>query len=158
MSEIAPDAADEAELLEDVLDAIADALQLDVDVTVDYAEGVLTGCLEGDDLGLFIGRHGQTIEAVQHLAQRIVLKGGESGIRLLVDADGYRGRREKALRAEADDAAEEAARTGRAVELSRMPALERRVVHEHLRDRDEVETYSEGEEPDRYLVVAPTRG
>ncbi len=158
MSEIAPDVADEAELLEDVLDAIADALQLDVDVTVDYADGLLTGCLEGDDLGLFIGRHGQTIEAVQHLAQRIVLKGGESGIRLLVDADGYRARREKALRAEADDAAEEAVRTGRAVELSRMPALERRVVHEHLRDRDEVETYSEGEEPDRYLVVAPTRG
>ncbi len=78
MSEIAADVADEAELLEDVLDAIADALQLDVDVTVDYADGVLTGCLEGDDLGLFIGRHGQTIEAVQHLAQRIVLKGGES--------------------------------------------------------------------------------
>ena len=157
MNEIAPEAADEAALLEDLLDAIADALQLDADVTVDYDDGVLTGSLDGDDLGLFIGRHGQTIDAVQHLAQRIVLKGGESEVHLLVDADGYRGRREKALHAEADDAAARAVRTGRAVELSRMPALERRVVHEYLRDREEVETYSEGEEPDRYLVVAPTR-
>ena len=158
MNEVAPDVADEAELLEDLLDAIADALQLDVDVNIEYADGVLTGSLDGEDIGLFIGRHGQTIDAVQHLAQRIVLKGGESGVRLLVDADGYRARRAKALRAEADDAAEKAVRTGRAVELARMPALERRVVHEHLRDRDEVETYSEGEEPDRYLVVAPTHG
>lgn len=157
MNEITPDIADEAELLEDLLDAIADALNLDVGVTVEFADGVLTGCLDGDDLGLFIGRHGQTIDAVQHIAQRIVLKGGESGLRLLVDADGYRSRRAKALRAEADDAAEEAVRTGTAVELAAMPALERRVVHEHLRERSEVETYSEGDEPQRYLVVAPTR-
>jgi spoIIIJ-associated protein len=154
--ELEPDVAEDADVLEDLLDAIASALQLDVDVDVDYDDGVLTGRLLGRDLGLFIGRHGQTIDAVQHLAQRIVLKGGDPGLRLLVDAGGYRARRAKTLRGEADDAAEEALRTGRPVELDPMPALERRLVHEHLRDRTEVETYSEGTEPDRYLVVSPT--
>jgi spoIIIJ-associated protein len=72
-----------------------------------------------------------------------------------VDADGYRERRAHALREDADDAAEEALRSGRAVELDPMPASERRVVHEHLRDRGDVRTHSEGEEPERYLVVSP---
>jgi spoIIIJ-associated protein len=151
------DIGEEAEVFEDFLDAIVSALQLDADIDVEYVDGVLTGRLLGQDLGLFIGRHGQTIDAVQHLAQRIVLTGGETGLRVLVDAGGYRARRAKALRAQADDAAEEALRTDRPVELDPMPALERRVVHEHLRDRDDVETYSEGNEPDRYLVIAPTR-
>jgi spoIIIJ-associated protein len=157
VDELGPDVGEEADLLEDLLDAIASALQLDADVSIEYREGVLTGRVLGDDLGLFIGRHGQTIDAVQHLAQRIVLRGGESELRLMVDAGGYRARRAKALRAEADDAAEEALRTGRSVELDPMPALERRLVHEHLRDRSELETYSEGVEPDRYLIVSPAR-
>jgi spoIIIJ-associated protein len=153
-----PEIGAAADLLEDLLEVVAGALQLDAGVTVDYQDGVLTGRLDGDDLGLFIGRHGQTIDAVQHLAQRIVLKGRESGPRVVVDADGYRARRARTLRAQADDAAEEAVRTGRPVELSAMAALERRVVHEHLRDRAEVETHSEGNEPERYLVVSPARG
>jgi spoIIIJ-associated protein len=157
VDELGPDVGEEADVLEDLLDAIASALQLDADVSIEYDEGVLTGRVLGDDLGLFIGRHGQTIDAVQHLAQRIVLRGGESELRLMVDAGGYRARRAKALRAEADDAAEEALRTGRPVELDPMPALERRLVHEHLRDRSELETYSEGAEPDRYLIVSPAR-
>lgn len=149
---------EEAEIFEDLLDAIASALRLDADVSVEYVDGVLTGRLHGHDLGLFIGRHGQTIDAVQHIAQRMVLRGGETGVRLLVDAGGYRARRAKTLRGEADDAAEEAVRTGVPVELDPLPALERRLVHEHLRDRGDVETYSEGTEPDRYLVIAPARG
>ena len=62
-------------------------------------DGVLTGRLEGDDVGLFIGRHGQTIDAVQHLAQRIVFPEGPSPMRVVIDADGYRERRAEALRA-----------------------------------------------------------
>jgi spoIIIJ-associated protein len=155
---LSPEIGEAADLFEDLLEVIADTLELDADINVEYLDGVLTGRLDGDDLGLFIGRHGQTIDAVQHLAQRIVLKGRESGLRVIVDADGYRARRARTLRAQADDAAEEALRTGRPVELSAMAALERRVVHEHLRDRTEVETHSEGAEPDRYLVVSPTRG
>jgi spoIIIJ-associated protein len=155
--ELDADIGEEVEVFEDFLDAIASALQLDADISVEYDDGVLTGRLLGQDLGLFIGRHGQTIDAVQHLAQRIVLTGGETGLRVLVDAGGYRARRAKALRAQADDAVEEALRADRPVELDPMPALERRVVHEHLRDCEEIETYSEGTEPERYLVIAPTR-
>jgi spoIIIJ-associated protein len=147
-----------AEALEELLEEIAEGLGLDVDVEVDEEEGVLSGRIEGDDVGLFIGRRGQTIDAVQHLAQRIVFPGGPSPVRVVIDADGYRERRAELLRADADDAAEEALRSGRAVELDPMPPSERRIVHEYLRERGGVETHSEGDEPERYLVVSPVGG
>lgn len=144
-----------AELLEELLEEIAAGLGLDAEIEVEEAPGVLNGRLVGDDVGLFIGRRGQTIDAVQHLAQRIVFPEGPSSVRVQIDADGYRERRAQLLRSDADEAADEAIRDGRPVELDPMPASERRIVHEHLRDRGGVETYSEGDEPDRYLVVAP---
>jgi spoIIIJ-associated protein len=143
------------EALEELLEEIADAFGLDVRVEVEESEGVLSGRVKGDDVGLFIGRRGQTIDAVQHLAQRIVFPGGPSPSRVVVDADGYRERRAELLREDADDAAEEALRLGRAVELDPMPPSERRIVHEYLRERGTVETHSEGDEPERYIVVAP---
>ncbi len=146
---------DPAELLTEMLEEVADGLGLECDVSVEAQEGVLRGCLEGKDVGLLIGRRGQTIDAIQHLAQRIVFHGGESRTRVMVDADGYRERRAQTLREDAENAAEEALRSGGAVELDPMPAAERRVVHEHLRDRGDVRTHSEGEEPERYLVVSP---
>jgi spoIIIJ-associated protein len=149
------DADEPAEVLEDLLAEIADGLGLDVEVEIDVeTDGVLKGCLRGEDVGL-IGRRGQTIDAVQHLAQRIVFHEGPSDVRVVIDADGYRERRAESLRADADDAADEVLRTGRPVELDPMPASERRVVHEHLRERGDVETHSEGEEPERRLVVSP---
>jgi spoIIIJ-associated protein len=144
-----------AELLEELLEEVADGLRLDVDVEVQEREGVLAGRLEGEDVGLFIGRHGQTIDAVQHLAQRIVFPDGPSSVRVVIDANGYRERRAEALRGEADDAAEEAVSSGRPVELDPLPPFERRIVHEYLRERGDVETHSEGNEPERYLVVTP---
>jgi spoIIIJ-associated protein len=146
---------DPAELLAEMLEEVADGLGLECEVSVETQEGVLRGCLEGEDVGLLIGRRGQTIDAVQHLAQRIVFHGGESRIRVMVDADGYRERRAQTLREDAEDAAEEVLQSGEAVELDPMPAAERRIVHEHLRDRGDVRTHSEGEEPERYLVVSP---
>src|SRR4051812_40360013 len=143
------------EALEELLEEIAESLKLDVDITVREEGGVLTGTLEGEDLGLFIGRHGQTIDAVQHLAQRIVFPDGPAATRIVIDADGYRERRAEALRGEADDAADDAISSGEAVELDPLPSFERRIVHEHLRERGDVETHSEGDEPDRYLVVRP---
>lgn len=141
--------------LEELLEEIADGLSLDVDISVVERDGVLTGELEGEDVGLFIGRHGQTIDAVQHLAQRIVFPDGPSAVRVVIDANGYRERRADALRGEADDAAERALSTGKRVELDPLPAFERRIVHEYLRERGDVETHSEGEEPDRYLIITP---
>jgi spoIIIJ-associated protein len=151
------DELEPAEALEELLEEIVDALGLDVEIEVTEQEGVLSGRIRGDDVGLFIGRHGQTIDAVQHLAQRIVFPGGPAPARVVIDADGYRARRAEVLCEDAEDAADEALRTGRAVELEPLPPSERRVVHEHLRDRDDVETHSEGEEPDRYVVVSPLR-
>ena len=141
-----------------VVEAVVDALGLDANVRLDESDDELVATVEGEELGLFIGRHGQTIEAVQHLAQRVVFKDQDADAprrRIVVDAAGYRARRQEALERQADDAADEAVRYGRPVALDAMTATERRIVHEHLRDRDDVETYSEGQEPDRHLVVAP---
>jgi spoIIIJ-associated protein len=153
--ELTPGDLEPAAALEELLEEIAEGLGLDAEVRVDERDGVLAGELEGEDVGLFIGRHGQTIDAVQHLAQRIVFPDGPSQIRVVIDANGYRERRAEALRAEADDAADEALSSGGPVELDPLPPFERRIVHEYLRERGDVETHSEGNEPQRYLVVTP---
>jgi spoIIIJ-associated protein len=154
-----PDAAEDklepAAALEELLEEIADGLGLDVEIDVQEGEEVLRGALRGEDVGLFIGRRGQTIDAVQHLAQRIVFPEGPSPVRVVIDADGYRERRAESLRADAEEAAVQALRSGQPVELDPMPASERRIVHEHLRERGGVETHSEGDEPERRLVVSP---
>ncbi len=149
------DELEPAEALEELLEEIVDGLGLDCDIEVSESDAVLTGTVEGEDVGLFIGRHGQTIDAVQHLAQRIVFPEGPSSVRVVIDANGYRERRAGALRAEADEAADEAVETGRDVELAPMPPFERRIVHEFLRERGDVETHSVGNEPERYLVISP---
>jgi spoIIIJ-associated protein len=146
---------DPPEALEELLEEIVENLGLDAEIQVVEADGLLTGRVEGADLGLFIGRHGQTIDAVQHLAQRIVFPEGPSSVRVVIDADGYRERRAEALHAEADDAADEAVSSGKPVELDPLPPFERRIVHEYLRERGDVETHSEGNEPERYLVISP---
>lgn len=149
------DELEPVEALEELLDEIVEDLRLDADVEVEESDGVITGRVEGDNVGLFIGRHGQTIDAVQHLAQRILFPDGPSEVRVVIDANGYRERRAEALRAEADDAADEAINLGEAVELDPLPPFERRIVHEYLRERGDVETHSEGNEPDRFLVITP---
>ncbi len=149
---------DPADRVRDLVELVVDALELDADIEMSLAEDEIVATVDGEDLGLFIGRHGQTIEAVQHLAQRVALKDqGHEGPRqrIVVDAAGYRARRREALEGQATDAAEEAVRYGRPVALDAMNASERRIVHEFLRDRDEVETHSEGDEPNRHLVVEP---
>lgn len=153
---IDPDDLDPSEALEELLEEIVDGLGLEVKIEVeDQEEGILSGRVEGEDVGLFIGRHGQTIDAVQHLAQRIVFPEGPSAVRVVIDANGYRERRAEALRGDADEAADEALRSGRPVELDPLPPSERRIVHEYLRERGEVTTHSEGNEPERYLVITP---
>jgi spoIIIJ-associated protein len=144
-----------AQAVEDLLELLCDELGLEAEISVRCEGETVTGTLVGDDLGLFIGRHGQTIDAVQHLAQRIVFRGRPSDVRVVIDAAGYRDRRAGALRRQADEAADEALRYGREVALDAMVASERKLVHEHLRDRGDVTTHSEGDEPDRHLVVTP---
>jgi len=147
------------ERVREVLETVGEALGLDAEVTVEQDDEAIRGVLEGDDLGLFIGRHGATIDAVQHLAFKVANRnaGRDEAVRVTVDAAGYRERREHMLHRQADQAASRASRSGRPVALDAMSATERKVVHEYLKDREDVETYSEGTEPDRHLVVAPLR-
>jgi spoIIIJ-associated protein len=139
----------------ELMERIAGAAGVDASVTVREESDGLHGEYVGDDLGLLIGHHGQTIDAIQHLAYRIAARGDGDRRSVVVDAAGYRERRAETLRATADQAAQTATSDRRAVPLESMSALERKVIHEHLKDRHDVETYSEGQEPSRYLVVAP---
>ena len=143
------------ERVRDLLEQVNTALGLEAEVEVTEQAGEIRGVLHGEDMGLFIGRHGQTIDAVQHLAFKVAAQGRSPAPRVEVDAAGYRDRRRQALERQADQAAADAVRSGRPTALDAMSATERKVVHEYLKDRDDVETYSEGTEPDRHLVVAP---
>jgi spoIIIJ-associated protein len=144
-----------AETLQRLLERIADALELGATVSVEDDGETLVGVVDAKDVGLFIGHHGQTIEAVQHLAQRIAGDVDGDRRRVVVDAAGYRERREQVLQRQAEEAAEKAIRSARPVALDAMTSSERRIVHEFLRDRGDVDTHSEGQEPDRHLVVSP---
>jgi spoIIIJ-associated protein len=144
-----------ASRVQELLERIASDSGVDAEVRVHEDEEGVVGEFVGEDLGLLIGHHGQTIDAIQHVAYRIAFRGAPARKRVVVDAAGYRERRAVALRAAADQAAETAVHDQRPVALEAMSALERKVVHEHLKSRHDVETYSEGQEPERRLVVAP---
>jgi spoIIIJ-associated protein len=144
-----------AERVRELMERIADAAGIDASVDVREEPDGLYAEYVGDDLGLLIGHHGQTIDAIQHLAYRFATHGDAERKSLVVDAAGYRERRAASLRAAADQAAQTAISDRRAVPLEAMSALERKVIHEHLKDRHDVETYSEGQDPSRHLVVAP---
>jgi spoIIIJ-associated protein len=147
-----------ADRVRELLEHINVALDLGAEVEVAEGPERIVGVLHGEDMGLFIGRHGQTIDAVQHLAFKVAAHGQTPAPKVEVDAAGYRERRRIALERQADQAATDAVRSARPVALDAMSATERKVVHEYLKDREDVETYSEGAEPDRHLVVAPLRG
>jgi spoIIIJ-associated protein len=142
------------ELLERVLATLA----LDGRVRLEEGDDEVTATVTGDDLGVLIGRHGQMIDALQYLANAIAHQQlGDDRRRIVVDAAGYRARRSASLEAVARRGAERASATGNRVELEPMSAVERRVVHEALKDDPEVTTVSEGAEPNRYVVVVPRR-
>lgn len=143
------------EQVQEVLEEITDALAIDADVELTEADDAITAVFVGDDVAGLIGHHGATLDAVQHLAQRIAFGGIQDRKVLTVDAAGYRERRREKLHGIADQAAEAAVRDRCNVRLDAMSAQERKVVHEYLKDRHEIETFSEGQEPNRRLVVAP---
>jgi spoIIIJ-associated protein len=144
-----------AERVRELLERILEELGLQASVIVEEGEEEIHADIEGEEVGLLIGRHGQTIDAIQLLSYQAAFRGRQDRKRVTVDAAGYRRRQGESLRRRADMAAEDALAHGEAVEMDPMGSNERRVVHEHLRERPEIETYSEGEEPNRYVVVAP---
>lgn len=135
-------------------------LALDLEGTVDIEESAdeIRATVNGPDLGILIGRHGSTIDALQDVASRAAYAQAPGDRkRVVVDAAGYRDRREATLRRQADRAVADALDFERPVELEPMGPHERKVVHNYLADRSDVETHSEGDEPDRRLVVTPVR-
>jgi spoIIIJ-associated protein len=145
-----------ADRVREVVEIVLDQLDLDGTVEIEEDEGSIVATVEGDeDYGLLIGRRGQTIDALQLLAFQAAFQGIRERKRVILDAAGYRARREEVIIERADRAAEKAIATGDEVELDAMPARERRVAHEHLKERTEVETFSAGDEPHRRVVVAP---
>ena len=146
-----------AERVRAVLEHVVAALELDGSVEVEEDAAEIRATVAGDDLALLIGKHGSTIDALQHLAARIAFRGAHDRKGVVVDAAGYRERRSAALRRAADQAAADAIAYRRPVELEPMSSPERRIVHEYLRDRSDVQTHSEGDEPERRLVVSPLR-
>ena len=149
-----PGSSAEADTALEFVQRAATAIGANVIASASEQEGVVTVTCTGADLGLFIGKHGQTIDAIQYLANAMARStGGEHEV--IVDAAGYRARRTATLETMAKRTAQRASATGRRVELEPMTPVERKIVHEALKDDPEVETLSEGSEPNRYVVVLP---
>lgn len=139
-----------------LIEGIIDELDLEGEVEVQEGEDQIDAQIDGeDDYGLLIGKRGQTIDAIQLLCYQAAFRGQRDRKRVVVDVAGYRERRREVLASRADRAADQALSGNRTVRMDAMSAQERRVVHEHLKDRSGIETYSEGDEPHRCVVVAP---
>ena len=149
-----PDAP--AERVQELVEGVLDELDLYGEVVIDEDDERIAVSSEGeDDYGLLIGKRGQTIDALQLLCYQAAFRGLRERKRVVVDVAGYRERRRETLESRADRAAEQALSSNNAVEMDPMSAQERRVVHERLKERAGVETYSEGDEPRRCVIVAP---
>lgn len=145
-----------AERARELVEGVLDELDLDGEVVVEEDDERISLAVDGDDdYGLLIGKRGQTIDALQLLCYQAAFRGMRERKRVVVDAAGYRARRRETLEGRADRAAEQALTNNRVVEMDPMSAQERRVVHERLKERAGVETYSEGDEPHRCVIVAP---
>jgi spoIIIJ-associated protein len=153
------EAVDDSELaaeVRDVLEHILAAIGVSARIEIEEGDETVTATFVGRELGLVIGKHGQTIDAIQYLANAIVWRGrGDDRKAVVVDAAGYRARREATLSALAKRSAERAVSSGRSVELEPMTAVERKVVHVQLKDVPGVVTRSEGTEPNRFVVIDP---
>lgn len=151
-----PPHADLAEAARVILQQMVTLMGSDGTVEVaECAEDEVTLAIEGEDLGILIGRHGATLDAIQLIVAIGANRDVEDGARVIIDAEGYRERHRQMLEARAHQHAEEAKTTGREVVLPDLKGYERRYMHVALKDDPEVETYSEGEGDDRVLVISP---
>ena len=132
----------------------ASDLDITASVLTEDAENI-TIAFEGPDARFLVGRHGQALDALQHLASFVVRGRSGQRFRITFEADGYRARREATLRKLAQDLADEVKSTGQEAVLDPLSPLERRIVHTTLAEDPGVTTYSEGEEPDRYIIISP---
>jgi spoIIIJ-associated protein len=148
---------DPTERVREILKRLLAHLGLRGSVDVAEREDEIFADVSGPELGLLIGKHGATLDAIQFVCGQAAFRGAADRKRVTVDAAGYRERREGALRRQADRGVADALRYGRPVELDSMGSQERRAVHTYLKDRADVDTHSEGEEPFRRIVITPLR-
>lgn len=135
---------------------LAETSGLEMTARVANDEGeTLTIAFEGPDARLFVGRNGQVLDTLQYLATLIVNRRSTQRLRIVFDADSYRARRETTLIKLAQDIAAQVKGSGEEAVLDPLSPLERRIVHNALSDDPGVRTYSEGEEPDRFIIISP---
>jgi spoIIIJ-associated protein len=147
----------DAEVLREFVQTVVDLMGIDASIDASENADRVKANISGDDLGLLIGRHGATIDALQYIAAIVVNGDRRERRQVVVDAEGYRERREVALQSLADRTAQKVARESASVTLQPMTAAERKVIHLHLKEHPRVETVSEGNEPYRAVVISPSR-
>ena len=148
--------SDLAGQVRDLVERIAAGIDVRCRIDIEEDDEVLTATCSGSNLGLLIGKHGQTIDAIQYLVNAILWRSRPDDRKdVVVDAAGYRERRRTALEALALRSAEEAVATHARIELEPMTAVERKTIHMRLKEFDGVETGSEGTEPNRFVVILP---
>ena len=141
--------------LKDVFDAMN--MQVTIDVKYDAADNSMDIDLSGDEMGLLIGKRGQTLDSLQYLVSLVVNKGCDDYIRVKVDTENYRERRKETLENLAKNIAYKVKRNKRSFALEPMNPYERRIIHSALQDDKYVTTHSEGDEPFRRVVVTLKR-
>lgn len=140
-----------------LLEKIFEAMNLAVNLEIKEKDNDLLINLSGSGLGILIGRRGETLNALQYLVNLCVNKNQLQKTKVILDVEGYRQRREQTLERLALRLAEKAKQRGRNIVLEPMNPQERRIIHTALQGRDDIYTYSEGEEPFRKIVISPRR-
>ena len=145
--------------IQEYLDNLFKAMDIEAKVTIDYdeAEATMDIDVEGPDMGILIGKRGQTLDSLQYLTSLVVNKEQKDYVRVKLDTENYRKRRKETLENLARNIAYKVKKTRRPVSLEPMNPYERRIIHSALQGNKFVETYSEGREPYRHVVVAPKR-
>ena len=146
---------DPKEVALEFLNGVFEAMQLEVKISMDYDESdkTLSIDLAGPEMGVLIGKRGQTLDSLQYLTNLAVNRSSENYTRVKIDTEDYRRRRKETLENLAKNMASKVKRTKKAVTLEAMNPYERRIIHSALQNDNNVTTHSEGEEPYRYVVI-----
>ncbi len=163
VSEVAPKASkggiysseSPAENAKNFISDILKAMGLEVEVSAVLEDDIVKVNLEGENMGIVIGKRGDTLDSLQYLTSLVVNQSSEGYIKISIDTENYREKRSEALEALSDRLAAKVARTGKKFTLEPMNPYERRIIHSNLQDNEDVTTFSIGQEPYRKVVIAP---
>ena len=146
---------DPKDVAKDFLNGVFEAMQLEVNISMELeeADNTLSIDLAGPEMGVLIGKRGQTLDSLQYLTNLAVNRSAENYTRVKIDTEDYRRRRKETLENLAKNMASKVKRTKKAVTLEAMNPYERRIIHSALQNDNNVTTHSEGEEPYRYVVI-----